>query len=113
MAPAGAGHAMVWNPNKAAFRVGTVSGVQWDNINIAQGSVAMGTNTRASGNDAIAVGNPACSGCSVHGFWQWHYRQWRGFLCRRHQCGGQQHLVQRTRECDLGHRDQLTRHWFQ
>ncbi len=57
LAPAGAGTRMVWNPNKGAFRAGTVSGAQWDNINIAPGSVAMGTNTRASGNDAIAVGN--------------------------------------------------------
>ena len=63
VAPSGAGTRMVWNPNKSAFRVGTVSGVvsglNWDNINIGQGSVAMGTNTRASGSDALAIGNNA------------------------------------------------------
>ncbi|MBK8339426.1 MAG: hypothetical protein IPK99_05190 [Flavobacteriales bacterium] len=40
IAPVGAGTRMVWNPNKSAFRVGSVSGTQWDDANIGAGSIA-------------------------------------------------------------------------
>ena len=52
----GSGTRMFFNPLKAAFRAGTVSGTQWDNANIGNYSVAMGENTRASGNNSTAMG---------------------------------------------------------
>ncbi|WP_445453715.1 tail fiber domain-containing protein [Flavobacterium sp. 25HG05S-40] len=57
LAPSGAGTRMVWNPRKAAFRAGTVSGTHWDDINIGLGSVAMGNGCVASGVASLAVGN--------------------------------------------------------
>ena len=56
IAPAGAGTRMVWNPNKAAFRAGNVTGTQWDNASIGANSVAMGKNTMAIGSSTTAFG---------------------------------------------------------
>lgn len=56
VAPSGAGIKMVWNPNKAAFRAGNVSNIQWDNANIGQNSVAFGRNNVASGASSSAFG---------------------------------------------------------
>ncbi len=54
----GDGVRMMWYPNKAAFRAGSiVSGNQWDETNIGQNSVAMGRNTQASGWYSTALGN--------------------------------------------------------
>ncbi|MFN3969361.1 tail fiber domain-containing protein [Flavobacterium sp.] len=53
LVPSGAGTRMVWNPRKAAFRVGTVSGTLWDDASIGNGSVAFG-NSIASGGNAFA-----------------------------------------------------------
>ncbi len=52
----GAGTRMMWYPDKAAFRAGTVNGSQWDKRNIGNGSVAMGVGTTASGNWSTAIG---------------------------------------------------------
>jgi trimeric autotransporter adhesin len=52
----GAGTRMMWYPEKAAFRVGTIDGNQWDKINIGNFSFASGNNTRASGNSSTAMG---------------------------------------------------------
>ncbi len=53
---ASAGTRMMWYPDKAAFRAGTVSGNQWDKTNIGNGSVALGIQTIASGNSSFAAG---------------------------------------------------------
>lgn len=53
---AGAGTRMMWYPGKAAFRSGSVNGAQWDEANVGQSSVAMGSNTRASGASSVATG---------------------------------------------------------
>jgi hypothetical protein len=56
----GAGVRMMWYPAKAAFRAGRVGfqkdGTQWDASNLARGSVAFGTDTKASGPSASAMG---------------------------------------------------------
>ena len=56
LAPSGAGTRMVWNPRKAAFRVGTAFGTQWDDANIGGSSVAF-SNATASGTNSFAVGS--------------------------------------------------------
>lgn len=64
---ASAGTRLMWYPDKAAFRVGTVSGNQWDKANTGSGSVAMGIQTMASGNSSFAAGTTtiASGGASV------------------------------------------------
>ncbi|WP_299759520.1 tail fiber domain-containing protein [uncultured Pontibacter sp.] len=54
---AGAGTRLLWSPERAAFRVGQVSGDQWDGANVGRHSVGMGSDVVASGNNAIALGN--------------------------------------------------------
>jgi trimeric autotransporter adhesin len=59
----GAGVRLMWYPRKAAFRVGRVSGSQWDEANIGPYSTAMGSNTTASGDYTTATGaSTAASG---------------------------------------------------
>lgn len=41
---------------KSAFRVGSTTGTQWDEVNIGQGSIAMGANAIASQTDCVAIG---------------------------------------------------------
>lgn len=53
----GAGTRMMWVPNKVAFRAGVVTGTQWDNINIGNGSVAFGDNVISSGVLSFAMGS--------------------------------------------------------
>ena len=53
----GAGTRMMWYPRKAAFRAGGIIGGEWNNANIGDYSVAMGTKTTASGSSSIAIGN--------------------------------------------------------
>ncbi len=55
--PTGAGVRMFFDPSKAAFRAGSVSAAQWDNISIASYSTAMGQNTTASGQSSVALGS--------------------------------------------------------
>ena len=56
IAPSGAGTKMFWNPRKAAFRAGSVSGNSWDDVNIGQGSIAFGVSTTASGTYSTTFG---------------------------------------------------------
>lgn len=56
LAPSGSGIRMVWNPRKAAFRAGRVSGVDWDDNLIGQASFASGDSPRASGINSVAFG---------------------------------------------------------
>ena len=57
IAPSGSGVRMVWNPRKAAFRAGSISGTQWDDTNIGTNSVGFGLNIIASGPNSVAMGN--------------------------------------------------------
>ncbi len=52
----GAGTRMLWFPDLSAFRAGTVSGTQWDAVNIGQYSTAFGENNTASGVASTALG---------------------------------------------------------
>ncbi|MDD3875744.1 MAG: tail fiber domain-containing protein [Bacteroidales bacterium] len=52
----GSGTRMMWYPDKAAFRVGYVSGTQWDKDSIGAYSLAMGYNSKAKGASSIALG---------------------------------------------------------
>lgn len=52
----GAGTRMLFYPKRAAFRAGTVTGWNWDDIFIGDYSFAAGYNTRASGNYSTAFG---------------------------------------------------------
>ena len=55
----GAGARFMWYPMKQAVRAGLVNSfgaTYWDDTNIGVGSVAMGENTRASGNRSFAMG---------------------------------------------------------
>jgi hypothetical protein len=52
----GAGTRMMWYPEKASFRAGYIEGTQWDDANIGYMSVAMGYNTRSSGDYSTAFG---------------------------------------------------------
>ena len=53
----GVGTRMFFNPNKSAFRAGTVTGNQWDDTNIGSGSTAMGYDAVASGSSSTAMGS--------------------------------------------------------
>jgi hypothetical protein len=53
----GAGTRLLWYPRKAAFRVGTVTGTQWNDANIGENSVAFSYNNIASGKGSIAIGS--------------------------------------------------------
>ncbi|HET7462427.1 MAG TPA: tail fiber domain-containing protein [Longimicrobium sp.] len=52
----GAGTRLLWYPEKAAFRAGSISGTQWDDANIGLYSVAAGQDVRASGDNSVAFG---------------------------------------------------------
>jgi hypothetical protein len=53
----GYGTRMIWYPRKAAFRAGVVTGTQWDDANIGEGSFASGFSTIASGTASTATGH--------------------------------------------------------
>jgi hypothetical protein len=53
----GAGTRLMWIPEKKAFRLGTVTGVQWDNSNIGDYSAALGLDVSASGTYSFVTGN--------------------------------------------------------
>jgi trimeric autotransporter adhesin len=52
----GAGVRLMWYPRKVAFRVGRVTGSQWDDASVGVYSVATGYNTTASGFASTATG---------------------------------------------------------
>ncbi|TGE23944.1 hypothetical protein E5K00_01645 [Hymenobacter aquaticus] len=52
----GSGTRLVWYPEKAAFRAGSINGTQWDAANIGNYSTAAGYNCRASGDYTAAFG---------------------------------------------------------
>lgn len=52
----GDGARMMWYADKAAFRVGFAADGSWDKDNIGNGSVAMGSKTRASAYQSFAMG---------------------------------------------------------
>lgn len=53
----GSGIRMMWFPERAAFRVGTLTGNNWDRDNIGFTSFASGNNSKASGLISTAMGN--------------------------------------------------------
>ncbi|AXY73260.1 hypothetical protein D3H65_04385 [Paraflavitalea soli] len=63
----GAGTRLLWYPEKAAFRAGDVTGTQWDDANIGWWSVAIGEDTRASGESSVAFGK-RCVAAQVSSF---------------------------------------------
>jgi hypothetical protein len=52
----GAGTRLMWYPDKAAFRVGTVIDTVWDKMNVGGKSIALGFNTLAKGEVSTAAG---------------------------------------------------------
>lgn len=52
----GEGTRLMWYPDRAAFRVGHVTGVAWDKVNIGRYSVAMGISTKANNYASTALG---------------------------------------------------------
>jgi hypothetical protein len=52
----GPGTRMMWYPEKAAFRAGYISGVNWDKDSIGNYSMAFGVNTKAKGYVSTAMG---------------------------------------------------------
>ncbi|HET7462832.1 MAG TPA: tail fiber domain-containing protein [Longimicrobium sp.] len=57
LAASGSGIRLMWYPARYAFRAGSVNGSQWNSGSIGYGSVAMGSNTTASGSNSFAMGN--------------------------------------------------------
>jgi hypothetical protein len=55
----GAGVRMMWYPRRMAFRAGATDGTEWDEAQIGRWSVAMGRNTIADSDAAIALGEEA------------------------------------------------------
>lgn len=55
----GAGTRMMWYPQKAAFRAGTVSGTEWNKDSIGMVSFASGENAKATGDYTTALGSYA------------------------------------------------------
>ena len=53
----GAGSRMMWYPEKSAFRAGAVTGTQWDRANVGAYSMALGSQTEASGLGSTALGS--------------------------------------------------------
>jgi hypothetical protein len=52
----GAGSKLIWYPAKAVFRAGSVTGQHWDEHNLGDYSVAMGSDSIASGNYSFVGG---------------------------------------------------------
>ncbi len=57
----GAGTRMMWYPEKAAFRVGRVTGTVWDDVLIGADSIGMGKDAHAQGISSIALGEHSFS----------------------------------------------------
>ncbi len=63
LSTSGSGTRLIWYPKKAAFRAGLVGGTHWDDTNVGNQSVAMGSNSIASGAFSTALGtNTTASG---------------------------------------------------
>ncbi|HEY8191493.1 MAG TPA: hypothetical protein VIG74_03635, partial [Alphaproteobacteria bacterium] len=58
----GAGTRLVWYPNKAVFRAGSVTGTQWDDANIGSNSTAFGLDAIASAVNSFSVGSVTTAG---------------------------------------------------
>ena len=55
----GVGAAMIFNPEKAAFRVGQSVGTEWNNASIGEASIALGSNVSATGTSSVSIGSSA------------------------------------------------------
>jgi hypothetical protein len=58
----GAGTRLVWYPNKAVFRAGSVTGTQWDDANIGGNSTAFGLDAIASASNSFSAGSVTAAG---------------------------------------------------
>jgi hypothetical protein len=60
---------MVWNSNKAAFRVGRATGTQWDDINVGQySSVVGGFDNKANGGQSFVGGGNTNTASGLQSF---------------------------------------------
>lgn len=64
----GAGTRMMWYPNKAALRAGSVTGTHWDKDSIGAYSVAFGMNAKASGISTFVAGGENNKASGTHSF---------------------------------------------
>ncbi|MBS1538684.1 MAG: tail fiber domain-containing protein [Bacteroidetes bacterium] len=61
----GAGTRMMWIPEKAAFRAGSVEDAQWETVKIGNNSTALGYSTIAYNDGSLAVGIGAVAGLNA------------------------------------------------
>jgi len=52
---------LFFDKSKAAFRVGKATGTQWDDANVGNESIVMGTDSQATSGGSIAIGNSSIS----------------------------------------------------
>jgi hypothetical protein len=55
----GAGNRLMWYADKAAFRAGRVTGLNWDKDSIGVSSTAFGFNVKSTATNSVAMGNAA------------------------------------------------------
>jgi hypothetical protein len=55
----GIGTRVMWVPSKAAFRAGSVSSTQWDDVQLGSTSIGLGRNTIANASYSTAIGTTA------------------------------------------------------
>jgi len=53
---------MFFNKSKGAFRVGNVLGNEWNDVHVGVGSIGLGCNNRASGENSVAIGRAFATG---------------------------------------------------
>src|SRR5438874_962052 len=53
----GPGTRLMWYPDKAAFRAGSVQGSHWDRDSVGYYSFAIGIDSKATGHSSVAMGN--------------------------------------------------------
>jgi len=58
----GPGVRLAWYPDKAAFRVGTVTNAYWNNTWVGDSSIGMGTDANAHGEHGVAIGKYCTAG---------------------------------------------------
>ena len=78
----GSGKKLLWYPSKSAFRVGYVTGTEWDYGNVGIYSSAIGTSTTASGYNSTAMGyGTTASGDYSTAIGVFYNCQWTTFYC--------------------------------
>jgi len=62
----GAGTRFIWYPRKGAIRAGTVSGAEWNDVNIGSNSTAFGRGNTAGGLCSVVAGGASNAALSVY-----------------------------------------------